>query len=207
MNGQILFSSNGYRIEGVYSERSSTEAVIITHPHPLYGGDMNNAIVDILDQQFLNCGYSTLKFNFRGVGASEGVYDNGEGESEDVFSAVQFLNEKGFRAIHVAGYSFGAWVLMGCATKNNVFDQIYLVSPPVSFMTFDAFSPVSNLKFAIVGDRDDFADPDDVKRVMERIAPNAKLVTLSGADHFYFGYTSQLESLIESNIPKIQTEN
>ena len=203
MSERVSFLSDGYQIEGILDTKSTAHVTIITHPHPLYGGDMNNTVVDIISRQYQKAGYSTLKFNFRGVGASQGVFDNGVGERNDVLAAYSFLVDQGFSSVNLTGYSFGSWVVVGCANANNVYNNIALISPPASFMSFDAFSSVPNLMLAVVGDQDDFAEKELVKSVISRLNPQTKLEIIAGADHFYFGYADQLESIIHSNIPEI----
>ena len=110
MAERITFLSEEYEIEGLLNQRDEKKGVVVTHPHPLYGGDMNNMVVESIVHVYYMKGYSTLKFNFRGVGRSQGTYDNGLGEQKDVLSALSFLADMGMERIDLAGYSFGAWV-------------------------------------------------------------------------------------------------
>ena len=100
------------RLEGMLREGAGKGGVVICHPHPLYGGSMWNNVVDALETGFFEAGFSTLRFNFRGVGASSGRYDEGEGETRDVEAACRHLEEHtgGGGRFVLAGYSFGAWV-------------------------------------------------------------------------------------------------
>jgi uncharacterized protein len=109
---------------------------ILTHPHPLMGGDMRNPIVEILTASFLASGLSTLRFNFRGVGMSEGIFDGGRGEQEDVLAAVTYPDQQGIREIVLAGYSFGAWVNTGVILRKNLLPAV-LVSPPIALFPFN----------------------------------------------------------------------
>ena len=105
-------------LEGVLREGAGKGAAVICHPHPLYGGSMWNNVVDALEIGFFQAGFTTLKFNFRGVGGSTGRYDEGAGEMKDVAAAGLFLEEHTGRSerLVLAGYSFGAWV---CARAVN----------------------------------------------------------------------------------------
>ncbi len=100
------------RLEGVLREGAGKGGVVICHPHPLYGGSMWNNVVDALETGFFQAGFSTLKFDFRGVGASTGRYDEGAGEMRDAAAACRYLEEHtgGGERLVLAGYSFGAWV-------------------------------------------------------------------------------------------------
>ena len=104
------FISDSFEIEGQLFEGDKKRGVVITHPHPLYGGDMQNNVVGAISLACQKIGFTTLKFNFRGVGGSQGNYDDGNGEQEDVRAAVAYLADTGIRQIDLAGYSFGAWV-------------------------------------------------------------------------------------------------
>ena len=110
METGISFSCEDFKIEGLLSRDDSDKGVVISHPHPLYGGDMHNNVVSAIQRAFQNKGYTTLRFNFRGVGRSGGRYAKGIGEQKDVQSALALLEEMGIAKIHLAGYSFGAWV-------------------------------------------------------------------------------------------------
>jgi hypothetical protein len=146
-------------------------------------------------------GYSTLKFNFRGVGESRGQYDNGVGEQKDVLAALSFLADMGVKRIDLAGYSFGAWVNAHAVTQgDSVVENMAMVSPPVGFMDFNAISAMNVLRFVITGSRDDIAPADAVKKMLPTWNPNARFEIVDGADHFYGGYLGQLESVLSSCI-------
>jgi len=110
MEESISFLSESYQLEGLLDKSSIDNGVVITHPHPLYGGDMNNFIVDLIVRAYQKKGFTTLRFNFRGTGKSQGNYDDGTGEQEDVRAAIATLSKMDIKKIDLAGYSFGAWV-------------------------------------------------------------------------------------------------
>ena len=109
MEEKISFLSDGYEIEGLLEKSSLQKGVVITHPHPLYGGDMHNNVVVAMARVYRQKGYTTLRFNFRGVGNSQGSYGDGVGEQEDVRAAISYLAGLSTLKIDLAGYSFGAW--------------------------------------------------------------------------------------------------
>ena len=198
---KIKFLSENYEIEGLLNKRDKNKGVVITHPHPLYGGDMYNLVVETIVHVYNIKGYSTLKFNFRGVGKSRGQYDNGVGEQKDVLAALSFLADMGMERIDLAGYSFGAWVNAHVAILEDIFvEDMVMVSPPVGFMDFHAISAMNVLKFVITGSRDDIAPADAVKKMLSTWNSDARFEIIDGADHFYGGYLGELESVLSSCI-------
>ncbi len=192
---RVVFRSEGYGIEGrlaIGGER----AVVVTHPHPLYGGDMDNDVVTAITEAFAQAGYTTLRFNFRGIGRSEGRYSEGLGEQEDVCAAVDHLRGCGYADVELSGYSFGTWVNALCAGSRLPDIPMTMVAPPAAFMDFGAVSDLPGLKAVLTGSRDDIAPPDMLKRLTALWNPEARLEILSGADHFFFGYREALISLL-----------
>jgi len=198
MAEKITFLSEGYKIEGLLNQKDGKKGVVVTHPHPLYGGDMNNLVVESIVHVYHMKGYSTLKFNFRGVGRSQGAYDDGLGEQKDVLSALSFLADMGMEQIDLAGYSFGAWVNAHALQKDTLTKQMIMVSPPVGFMDFKSIVTMNTLKFVVTGNRDDIAPADMIEKMISTWNPNARFEVIDGADHFYGGYLKQLESVLSS---------
>ncbi|MGA7143086.1 MAG: alpha/beta hydrolase [Desulfobacterales bacterium] len=197
---RVTFMSEGYELEGLFNIKDEKKGVAVTHPHPLYGGDMYNLVVESIVHVYDLKDYSTLKFNFRGVGGSGGTYDNGVGEQADVLSAVSFLADMGMDQIDLAGYSFGAWVNAHVLQKDTPVNRMIMVSPPVGFMDFASVSTMNSLKYVVTGNRDDIAPADAVKKLIASWNPDARFDIIDGADHFYGGYLDQLEDCLNSNI-------
>ncbi len=197
---KIRLLSEGYEIEGLLNKKDEKKGVVVTHPHPLYGGDMYNMVVESIVYVYQMKGYSTLKFNFRGVGKSQGAYDNGVGEQKDVLSALSFLGDMGMERIDLAGYSFGAWVNAHALQKDTLTEQMIMVSPPVGFMDFQSIGKMDPLKFVVTGNRDDIAPADVIEKMMSTWNPNARFEVIDGADHFYGGYLKELESILSSSV-------
>jgi len=197
---KVIFLSEDYEIEGLFNKRDQDKGVVVTHPHPLYGGDMYNLVVETIVHVYYQKGYSTLKFNFRGIGKSQGEYDNGVGEQKDVLAAIAFLFEMGIKQIDLAGYSFGAWVNAHAIREDAPVQNIMMVSPPVGFMNFQSISVMSGLKLVIAGSRDDIAPVDIIRKTFPVWNPDARFEVIDGADHFYGGYLGQLESVLSSCI-------
>lgn len=198
MAEKISFLSDGYILEGLLDLKSRNIGVVITHPHPLYGGDMYNYVVETIADAFRKKGYSTLRFNFRGVGESQGQYGEGVAERQDLISAIGFLSQQGIKTIDLAGYSFGAYINahVGCQNIRNMI----MVSPPVNFIRFDGVKELPCLTLVISGDEDEFASPGEIHRLIPLWNPDARFDIVSDADHFYGGRLRELETLLYSRI-------
>lgn len=200
MEEKISFLSEANKIEGLLEKNSNTYAAVITHPHPLYGGNMNNNVVMAITRVYQKLGYTTLRFNFRGVGSSQGSYGDGIGEQEDVRAAIAYLNVSSLTQINLAGYSFGAWVNghLNCAETGIA--EMVMVSPPVAFIEFEALNNIDCLKLIVTGSCDDIAPVEKIKESYPSWNPEAHFEVINGADHFYGGYTHKLEEVLSSNL-------
>jgi alpha/beta superfamily hydrolase len=193
---EIFFDSGPLKIEGLLEERPGGKGVVVTHPHPLYGGDMYNHVVEAVCQAYLEREYACLRFNFRGVGRSEGKYDNGVGEQDDVMVALDYLSMLGKSEIDLAGYSFGAWVNAQGIDEYNQVKRMIMISPPVNAMNYSFLSYTPKIKLVISGSHDDIAG---IKKIQERLPiwnPKAVLRIIDGADHFYGNKTNELKTII-----------
>ena len=188
---RIFFTSAGLSIEGLYAPGDGSKGVVVTHPHSQMGGSMENNVVEALVSSFHDRGYATLRFNFRGVGGSEGRFDDGEGEQDDVKGAIAFLQGKGLDDITLAGYSFGAWVISRAVAGHEGLSDIILVSPPVDFVPFDFSHLTGRCGLIICGDRDQFCPLPSLEQTVEQVG--CRLAVIRGADHFYFGYEQDIE--------------
>ena len=194
MDTVISFNAGDIRLEGVLTPLSPTRGVVVTHPHPVYGGQMDNRVVTTITKVYQRMGWTTLRFNFRGVGASQGGYDHGRGEQEDLQGAIDFMAARGFQEIDLAGYSFGAWIICRWAQRDpDGKHRIILVSPPVAFTDFTGIGPIPGLKGVITGEQDEIAPAGMIEASLPRWNPRAALLALDGADHFYAGRTAILE--------------
>ena len=196
MEEKIRFLSDGYEIEGRLEKSSLKRGVVITHPHPLYGGDMLNKVVAAIARVYRQKGYTALRFNFRGVGNSQGGHANGIGEQEDVRAAVSYLADLGIGQIDLAGYSFGAWVNALAVRDEPRLANMIMVSPPVAFIDFASISDLESLRLIVTGSRDDIAPPDLIKKSYAAWNADAQFEVINGADHFYMGYLDKLEAIL-----------
>ena len=203
MEQKITFDSQGLSLEGKLTAVTTARTAIITHPHPLYGGDMDNPVVGIIAKAYQNNGWSTLCFNFRGTGNSEGEFDEGIGEQEDVAAAIAYLTRKGAQDIEMAGYSFGAWVLASMARKlAGRSCPMRFIAPPVAFMDFKKVDHLDELKQVVVGTKDEFAPHGQVESLISRWNSKAELNVIDHADHFYWNQMDELQKVIERSIPR-----
>ena len=192
MEKSRFFISDGLKIEALQESRSTRRGIVITHPHPLYGGDMYSPVVDTVRKVYRDRGYTTLRFNFRGTGKSGGKYDEGEGEQIDVFSAVEILRKDGVEEIDLAGYSFGAWVNAGAVASGLDVHQMVMISPPVAMIDFKDIGTLDHLRLVITGEHDDIAPPRQIKEMLAIWAPSSRLKVIGSADHFYTGHLAEL---------------
>ena len=148
---------------------------------------MHNPVVETIASAYRRTGFTTLKFNFRGVGKSQGHYDDGVGEQKDVHAAVAYLSDHHFTAIDLAGYSFGAWVNARAVLSNLPIGKMVMVSPPVGLINFETVGAIGCLQLVITGSRDDIAPADIIRQHMPVWNKTARLEIIANADHFYTG--------------------
>jgi len=164
---------------------------------------MHNHIVLTIRQAYQKMNGTTLRFNFRGVGGSQGSYGEGVGEQEDVRSAIAYLIDMGIERIDLVGYSFGAWVNAHLSCPRDGIANMVLVSPPLAFIGFESVAGLDCLKLIVTGSIDDIAPPDLIKQSYPQWNPKARFEVIPGADHFYRGHMVQLEEILTSNLKKI----
>ena len=200
MNGKPLrhvdlFSSAG-RLEGLYRELQDPAGVaVICHPHPLGGGTLHNKVVFRTARGLENANVATLRFNFRGAGASAGVHDEGEGEQQDVVAAIDWVvkHHPGKKLI-VGGFSFGGWVASRAACEMPNVDALFLIGTPVNKYDFGYLKHCEKPMLFLHGTQDEFGDVAKLEKVTQQIR-NAEVVVVTGADHFF---TKQLDAVEET---------
>jgi alpha/beta superfamily hydrolase len=186
---------------------TASRAVILLHPHPLYGGTMHNAVILTLARMVAEQGEAetaSLRFNFRGVEGSEGTHDRGAGELLDVEAAVGHVRHVLPRArITLVGYSFGSWVGLRAAWKDPDIERIALIAPATRLLDYDGLASEWRPLHAeiAVGDRDQLVELADARRLAERIG--AALHVIEGADHFFVAHRRRLaQTLIRFVVPE-----
>ena len=188
----IRFRSGELALEGLYHAGHSGKGAIITHPHPLYGGDMFNPVVEAIVAAYQKGGFTTLRFNFRGVGKSTGSYDQGISEQADVAGAVDFMKGEGLNDIHLSGYSFGAWINAMTQQGGLSVQAMTMVAPPVAFISFEDGIRLPMLSVVVAGNSDRIAPPDLIRPLLGQWNPDAQMDIIDGADHFFFGFLDEV---------------
>ncbi len=196
METGITFQAGTLQLEGLYQRQSNERGVIVTHPHSLYGGDMYNTVVGSVIQTYAEKGFTTLRFNFRGVGGSQGGYDNGEGEQQDVLGALNFLLTCGLTNLHLVGYSFGSWVNLRIDDYPDEVSDMVAISPPVALLSHRDVTQRPLLQYVISGTKDDFGPEKLVRSSVQSWNPKAQLEFIDNCDHFFSGHHRELEDLL-----------
>jgi alpha/beta superfamily hydrolase len=176
-------------------------AAVICHPHPLLGGTLHNKVVHTLARSLRAGGGATLRFNFRGVGASEGTHDDGEGETQDALAAVDWARERwpGVPLV-LAGFSFGGAVAIKAAGAANP-AWLITVAPAVDRVKIEPLHVPRCDWLVVQGDADDVVAADSVQRWVARWAPQARVRMLSGVGHFFHGRLHQLQACVREEWP------
>lgn len=199
---KITFPSGEFLLEGILGIPEGSgpfPAVAVCHPHPLYGGSMENNVVNSLCDTLVQASFVSLKFNFRGVGDSEGEFSHGTGEQEDVEAAISFVAMvKGvdIERIGLAGYSAGAAFALPVGVKDSRIKALAAISPPLSMFDFNFLKGCTKLKLFISGDRDDFTSTTQFLKFCQGLPEPTEYETIEGADHFWWGYESVLAAKV-----------
>jgi alpha/beta superfamily hydrolase len=194
---QVHIKAGEVSLEARFSSGASTAGVVITHPHPLYGGSMDNNVVWTAVRAYGDLGWSTLRFNFRGVGASTGTYGDGLAEVEDVAGAVAFLKSRSPGPCYLVGYSFGAAVAARALLEGLRVAGAVLIAPPIAFMDLDFLPETPGLSLVVVGDEDDLCPLAKVEDLCRHRQPPVDLRVVSGADHFFGGREAELYRILK----------
>ncbi|SDG66364.1 alpha/beta hydrolase [Pelagibacterium luteolum] len=200
---EVIFNGPEGRIEGRYQPGKEPNApvAIILHPHPQFGGTMNNQIVYNLFYMFVQRGFAVLRFNSRGVGRSQGVFDHGVGELSDAAAALDWLQalNRESRGCWIAGFSFGAWIGMQLLMRRPEVEGFISVSPPENLYDFSFLAPCPSSGLIIHGDRDRVAPPESVQKLVDKLKTQKGITIeqqiVEGANHFYEG---KVDTLIDS---------
>ena len=197
---EVTFRSGELTLEGrLANPGGDASGAIVCHPHPVYGGSMDNNVVDAILTALWQGGYATLRFNFRGVGASEGEHDGGPGEVDDAIAAARFISaQPGVRksGLLMAGYSFGAMVGVSAGYEHGEIARIVAVALPIAMADVRIPDGASKPILLVSGDRDSYSPAKEVQALKEKIGASARVEILSGADHFFGGMEGELSRVI-----------
>ena len=205
---EILFTGPDGRLVGKYKKGQSLNppVALLLHPHPLYGGTMSNPIVMELYNIFDSLGFSTFRFNFRGVGKSEGKFDNGLGELADAAAALDWVQRQNpnTNQCWVSGFSFGAVICMQLLMRRPEITRFISVSPQPNLYDFNFLAPCPASGLIVHGKKDEIAPLDDVQKLAQKLQAQKNITInyeeVSGANHFYDNEIPKLKKVIENYI-------
>lgn len=197
---EVLFNGHAGRIEGRYhkSERPNAPVALILHPDPLFGGTMNNKVVYSLFSCFKDLGFSVLRFNFRGVGRSQGQFENGVGELSDATIALDWLQNMNpdAKQCWIAGYSFGAWIGLQLLMRRPDINNFIAVTPPANEKDFSFLAPCPTSGLIVQGGRDEIVTPAMVEVMARRLNQQRNVeidfAMIEDGDHMYNNHLKDL---------------
>ncbi|MCY4208811.1 MAG: alpha/beta hydrolase [Roseovarius sp.] len=214
---EIIFSGPDGRLEGRYHPQSEADSplAVILHPHPEFGGTMNNKVVYNLHYAFHSIGFTVLRFNFRGVGRSQGEFDHGNGELSDAAAALDYLQAQNSNSKHcwVAGFSFGAWIGMQLLMRRPEMTGFVSVCPPANMHDFSFLAPCPSSGLIVSGTRDRIALQQDTLELVCTLQ-NQRGITIEHheieeADHFFKNenHMQNLIGTVKGYVKRRLTEN
>jgi alpha/beta superfamily hydrolase len=199
----ISFLNGKLELEGAFGMPDDPDGnvpgVVVCHPHPLRGGNMDNLVVTSVYRELVNRGMAALRFNFRGVGNSQGSHEMGEGEVGDVEAALEiFRSLPGVdgRRVGLAGYSFGSGMVLKGMPKYDKCRAFALISPPPRFFSESTLPGDSRPKLVVCGDQDSTVPLNDLNPFAESMAQPAEFHVVEGADHFWGHLVGQAASTV-----------
>ncbi|MSO92873.1 MAG: alpha/beta fold hydrolase [Rhodospirillales bacterium] len=211
---EVIFNGADGRLEGRYqqSKRLNAPLALLLHPHPQHGGTMNNRVVYALYQCFVRAGFSALRFNFRGVGRSQGRFDNGQGELSDAASALDWMQAQNPNSsgCWIGGFSFGAWIAMQLLMRRPEISAFITVAPPASLHDFTFLAPCPASGLIIHGDKDELVPLASVEKLSQKLASQKNIVidyqVIRGSDHFFRSYLDAVEETVDGYLKKMLTK-
>ena len=214
---EVIFNGPDGRLEGRYHQSKKPDApiAIVLHPHPLHGGNMNNRVAFIMFNNFVEHGFSVLRFNFRGVGRSQGAFDNGVGELSDAAYAFDWMQQFNSNSpfCWIGGYSFGALISMQLMMRRPEIEGFVSISPPAGTEDFSFLAPCPSSGLIIHGDKDTHVPLDAVKKLAQKLDGqkniSVNLSIVKGADHFYKdnmdNLSKEVTSYLDNSLPPDNT--
>lgn len=205
---EVIISGPEGRIEGRYHQSLDPKApvALVLHPQPLHGGTMNNKVVYNMYKNFVDNGFSVLRFNFRGVGRSQGTFDNGVGELQDATVALNWLHNQNMDSHNfwVAGFSFGAWIALQLVMRRPDVENYILAAPPVTKYDFNFIVPCPASGLIVQGDKDDISKEADTSKLVEKLSLRDEATidyeVVTDADHFFREHLDKFNTTVDEYI-------
>jgi alpha/beta superfamily hydrolase len=210
---RIIFTSGDLKLEGVLflpEGDGPFPCVIVCHPHPLYGGSMDNNVVDAVCDALTRASIAAFKFNFRGVGHSQGRYDDGRGEGDDARNAINYvstLKEVDAERLGLCGYSAGAAFSLPACWNNERIKAIAAISPPLEMFDFSFIADCKKPLLLVSGSYDDFTPAERFIAFCADLGESSEQELIVGADHFWQGYEPKLSERVASFFTKALTDD
>ncbi len=212
---EVIFAGPDGRLEGRYHPQKAKDApiAIVLHPHPEHGGTMNNKVTHNLHYAFHKMGFAVLRFNFRGVGRSQGEYDQGIGELSDAAAALNYLQTMNPNAKHcwVAGFQFGAWIGMQLLMRRPEISGFISVAPPANMYDFSFLAPCPASGLIINGSEDKVVPPEPVAELVEKLHQQKGITitheVIEGAGHFFDPGMTEMLDLVDAYVRRRMTES
>ncbi|MGE4218529.1 MAG: alpha/beta hydrolase [Alphaproteobacteria bacterium] len=203
---EVIFNGPDGRLEGRYqhAKRSGAPIALILHPHPQHGGTMNNKVVYTLYHAYARRGFSVLRFNFRGVGRSQGSFARGEGELADAASALDWLQayNEDAEQCWIAGFSFGAWIGMQLLMRRPEITGFISVAPPANMYDFSFLAPCPSSGMILAGERDELVPPESIQKLVDKLRSQRGIAihhrVVPGANHFFFEHIDELTGEVDA---------
>ena len=207
---EVIINGPAGRLEGRYHHVASADnpIALILHPHPQFGGTMNNPIVYHLYYTFARRRFSVLRFNFRGVGRSQGFFDNGPGELADAASALDWLQiyNPDSRSCWIVGVSFGTWIAMQLLMRRPEVEGFVCVAPPANMYDFSFLAPCPSSGLMINGDQDKVVPSASVAELSTKLKTQKGIViehqVIPGANHFFENRCEQLSEAVGNYVDR-----
>ena len=207
---EIIFNGPEGRLEGRYhpAQEPNAPIALILHPHPQYGGTMNNKVVYNLFHIFVRRGFAVLRFNFRGVGRSQGVFDDGIGELSDAASALDWLQTMNPNASScwITGFSFGSWIGMQLLMRRPEIKGFITVAPPADKYDFSFLAPCPSSGLIVQGEADEIVEPAASETLAIDLQAKRAITIdyelIKGADHFFRGQLDEMTGVVEKYLDK-----
>jgi alpha/beta superfamily hydrolase len=202
---EVIFNGPVGRLEGRYqhSKQEGAPVALLLHPHPQHGGTMNNKVVYTLFHAFVHCGFSALRFNFRGVGRSQGYFDRGEGELADAAAALDWLQSynPNAKACWIGGFSFGAWIGMQLLMRRPEIAAFVSIAPPANMFDFSFLAPCPASGLIVQGDQDQIVPLEAMQKLVTKLMHQRDIKIdyriVRGADHFFQNELAELGAIVE----------
>jgi alpha/beta superfamily hydrolase len=206
----IILPGPAGRIEARYQRQKSPGApmALVLHPHPQFGGTMNNPLVYDLYHMFLKLGCTSVRFNFRGVGRSQGTFDSGAGELSDAAAILDWMNTlyPNPSFVWVAGISFGAWIGMQLLMRRPEITGFISIAPPASMYDFAFLAPCPASGLMVHGTKDQVVPEADVQKLVDRLSAQKGIkITyqkIEGANHFFDHHEPEVLEAVEAYVAK-----